>query len=317
MPKLMAVAFTETEKNPWDEWSGSVEEARDKCAMEPLCEVVCYHKKTGKTQFYSHFEKALKEVERGAKGWNEVLQKGPSHYEKDWACFRTTPTCRKEATKAAEATEKEGKERVETELEKLAWLQRGLSRPPPPPFQAQGSLSGDSATFLGEMGFPSGEKAAELWSTCSSIASQVARAEGIHKAPSVCPNKLFVHRTANEDGDLWQQCCEVPAEPDPQHPDEPSPKPPRLTCTNAWAGLCDGKCSHSDGVCLGLPGSYGDTCIGWGAAGEFDNGEGARVVELKSASLPVPFLAVASWFRMTEKRRGCSRVARHESGRFL
>ena len=104
-----------------------LEEAKDRCIGDYRCEVVCYHSKTGRAQYYQNFEslgsqvemnvnvrlkmalaedllgfsldsprtslcfrlrKALREVEPGRKGWNELLQKAPPWEQNGWMCLQ-------------------------------------------------------------------------------------------------------------------------------------------------------------------------------------------------------------------------------------
>ena len=102
--------------------SQGLEEAKDRCIGDYRCEVVCYHSKTGRAQYYQNFEslgsqvarlkmalaedllrfsldspgasvcfrlrKALREVEPGRKGWNELLQKAPPWEQNGWMCLQ-------------------------------------------------------------------------------------------------------------------------------------------------------------------------------------------------------------------------------------
>eukprot|EP00404_Azadinium_spinosum_P060224 CAMPEP_0180699646 /NCGR_PEP_ID=MMETSP1038_2-20121128/4660_1 /TAXON_ID=632150 /ORGANISM="Azadinium spinosum, Strain 3D9" /LENGTH=136 /DNA_ID=CAMNT_0022731279 /DNA_START=41 /DNA_END=448 /DNA_ORIENTATION=- len=50
------------------------EGARALCAQEKACEAVCFHEDTGRTLLYGHLERARRELGRGHRGWQAMLE---------------------------------------------------------------------------------------------------------------------------------------------------------------------------------------------------------------------------------------------------
>ena len=249
-------------------WVGSLEEAKLKCVEDHRCELVCYHSKTGRVQLYQNIERALKEVEGGRKGWKEILQKAPYWQEDGWVCLKASPECRRRAFEIAQRKKFEGQKETRESLNELQLLQKSLYRVPPTPFQPQGSLSHDSADFLGKMGFPMGPKASELRSQCTDLASQLANARFVDDLS--CSDPLWVKRSRLASQDRWQECC---------------PTDHGLDCAERVV-LPASSCDNCQGVCLDRGESY---CLDLGAPGSWQ-GSGGRVVELMSlAPWPAPW----------------------------
>ena len=264
--------------------SGSLEEARNKCVEDYRCEVVCYHRKTGKTQLYQHFEEALKELGGSRKAWKEVLQKAPAWYDNDWSCLQVSPSCRRRAAKVARKQEEEGLKETLKSLDELRFLQQSLHGSPPPAFQTQGSLTHDAANFLGLLGFPMGKQASELREKCTDIASQVIRAREVSELGR-CSGRIWVHRPIKNSEGRWQECCEDKG---------------GLRCKDRFVIPAD-SCKDCQGVCLRKSHEPGDVlqapqapqaedqegdCLQLGSPGSW-SGSGGQVVELMSAVAPL------------------------------
>ena len=264
------------------DYSGSLDEARNKCVEDFRCEVVCYHQKTGKTQLYQNFNSALKGL--GGSGsrtaWKEVLQKAPAWYDKDWTCLQASPSCRRKAAKTAGKKEEAGLKDTLEGLGELRLLQQSLHQPSPPAFQTQGALSHDAANFLGLLKFPMGKQAQELREKCTDIASEVARAREVPELGPFCQGKVWVHRPIKDSMGHWQECCQ-------DHEG--------FKCKDRFVIPVD-HCSNCQGVCLEKgqePGPVqpaGDDegeCLELGAPGSWSSRSG-EVVELMSARAPSP-----------------------------
>lgn len=251
------------------DWIGSLEEAKDRCIEDNRCEVACYHSKTGRTQYYQNFEKALKEVERGRKGWNRILQKAPPWEQNGWMCLQVSPQCRRRAVELAQKKQVEGRRETTDTLTEFNLLRKSLHRPPPVPFQPQGSFSHDSADFLGKLKFPMGEKAEELRQGCTDIASKVLGATEVQELDELdgCSDRIWVHRPIKASQDRWQECCSG------EH---------GMKCKDRFA-IPAANCDDCQGVCLDTGAEKG-YCLELGSPGSWQ-GSGGKVIELMSASL--------------------------------
>ncbi|CAJ1342167.1 unnamed protein product [Effrenium voratum] len=215
--------------------------------------------------------KALKEVEKGKKGWKEVLQKAPSWQEDGWVCLKVSPECRRRAAERAQKKEVEGLKETTDALTEFGLLQKSLHRRPPMPFQPQGALSHDASKFLGELNFPMGKQAKQFREECTDIAAQVINADEVEDV-GFCSGRIWVHRPIIDSQDRWQECCK-------------SSK--GLKCTDRFVIPAD-SCKDCQGVCLDKGGKKG-YCLRMGEPGSW-KGSGGKVVELMSAQA-VPVLA--------------------------
>jgi len=269
------------------DWIGSLEEAKDRCIGDYRCEVVCYHSKTGRAQYYQNFEKALREVEPGRKGWNELLQKAPPWEQNGWMCLQASPQCRRNAVEVAQKKQIEGQKETTDTLTEFSLLQRSLHRRPPLPFQPQGSFSHDSADFLGKLKFPMGEKAEELRQGCTDIASKVINATEVEDLDG-CSDRIWVHRPMKASQDRWQECCAS------EH---------GLKCKDRFT-IPAGSCDDCQGVCLDTGAEKG-YCLQLGSPGSWE-GSGGKVVELMSASLWDPMAQLVLDFSLPQSRKRLS-----------
>ncbi|CAK9051686.1 PPM-type phosphatase domain-containing protein [Durusdinium trenchii] len=251
------------------DWVGSLQEAKDKCIGDHRCEVVCYHSKTGKAQYYQNFRKALGEVESGKKGWKEILQKAPPWQEDGWTCLQASPKCRRQAAEIAQKKREAGLKETMDALNELSLLKQSLHRLPPSPFQPQGSFSHDSADFLGKLKFPTGEEAQELRQECTNIASKVINAEEVSDLGS-CSERIWVHRPIKASQGRWQECCASEN---------------GLKCMDRFV-IPANSCESCQGVCLDIGGKEG-YCLELGSPGSWE-GSGGKVVELMFASVGDP-----------------------------